>query len=39
MIGYVRIRKRDFYRNGGLSNPRNVRVTRSNTWAYFYRVD
>jgi hypothetical protein len=37
VIGYERISKRDFYANGGFSNPRCVRVARGRSWAYFYR--
>lgn len=38
MIGYTRISKRTFYNAGGFANPRNVRVTRDGSWAYFYRA-
>lgn len=38
LIGYMRITKRAFYDQGGFSNPRLIRVTRSRRWAYFYRV-
>lgn len=37
MIGYERITKREFYTNGGFSNPRCVRVTRNKAWAYYWR--
>jgi hypothetical protein len=39
MIGYTRITRREFYKRGGFSNPRCVRVTRSRAWAYFYRSE
>jgi hypothetical protein len=39
MIGYARITKSDFYRRGGFSNSRCVRVQRGKFWAYFYRID
>lgn len=38
MIGYTKITKAHFYRAGGFSDPRLVRVTRGKAWAYFYRV-
>lgn len=37
MVGYERIRKHDWYANGGFSNPRCVRRMRSGSWHYFYR--
>lgn len=37
MIHYTKISRAAFYRNGGFSNPRLVRVTRSGAWAYFQR--
>lgn len=39
MSGHARITKDQFYRYGGFSNPRLVRVTRSGDWAYFMRVE
>lgn len=38
MIGYLKITKNQFYRYGGFSNPRLIRVTRGKAWAYFERV-
>jgi hypothetical protein len=38
MIGYAQISKKDFYRSGGLSNPRNVRITRGHSWVYLRRI-
>lgn len=38
MIGYTKITRESFYRGGGFSNPRFVRVTRNGEWAYFERV-
>lgn len=37
MIGYAKITKAAFYREGGFANPNLVRVTRGNAWAYFKR--
>ncbi len=37
MLGYMRIRKSEFYLNGGFANPHCVRVTRGRAWAYFWR--
>ena len=39
MLGYAKISHESFYRSGGFSNPRNVRVTRNGGWAYFQRHD
>jgi hypothetical protein len=39
MIGYTKISREQFYRQGGFSNPRLVRVTRNGVWAYFGRSD
>lgn len=39
MTGYRRISKRAFFADGGLSNPRHLRVMRKGTWAYFWRLD
>jgi hypothetical protein len=39
MTGYQEITKEKFYRLGGFSNPRCVRVTRFDHYAYFYRID
>lgn len=39
MIGHIKISKKAFYRSGGFSNPRNVRVTRNGAWAHFQRCD
>ena len=38
MIGYIKISRADFYLNGGFANDRCVRVTRGQSWAYFYRA-
>lgn len=38
MMGYAQITRAEFYRLGGFSNPRLVRVTRGHAWAYFERV-
>lgn len=37
MTGYTCITKDQFYRYGGFSNPRLLRVTRNGVWAYFQR--
>lgn len=37
MTGYTKITKDQFYRYGGFSNTRLVRVTRDGAWAYFQR--
>lgn len=37
MIGYSRLRKREFYMFGGFSDSRNVRVQRGKCWAYYRR--
>lgn len=39
MIGHIRLSSAQFYRLGGPSNPRLVRVTRNGEWAYFMRAD
>lgn len=36
-IGYTKISKQAFYKDGGFSNPRYFRVTRSGKWAYYSR--
>lgn len=38
MSGYRVITKEAFYRAGGFSNSRLVRVTRNGKWAYFERA-
>ena len=35
MIGYAKITRAQFYRLGGFSNPRMVRVTRGGGWTYW----
>jgi hypothetical protein len=37
MIDHTSITKGQFYRYGGFSNPRCVRVTRSGAYAHFWR--
>lgn len=37
MIGYTQISKDSFYRSGGFSNPRNVRIERNGAWTYWRR--
>ena len=37
MIGYTRITREQYVRDGGASNPRLCRVTRNGEWAYFRR--
>ena len=39
MLGYTKITKSEFYRMGGFSNPRLVRVgvVRGKGWAYYIR--
>lgn len=39
MRGYEKITKEQFYRIGGFSNPRCVRVTRDGDWAYYLMQD
>lgn len=39
MIGYTKISHAAFYRSGAFANPRNVRVTRNGSWAYFQRYN
>ena len=38
MIGYEQITKEQFYRSGGFSNPRNVRIMRGKSWRYFQKA-
>lgn len=38
MYGYRAITKQAFYRAGGFSNARLVRVSRGKGWAYFERA-
>jgi hypothetical protein len=38
MMGYIRISKAEFYRNGGFSNTRQVRKMRSGSWTYWFRA-
>lgn len=35
MTGYTKITKEEFYKMGGFSNPRLVRVSRSGSWVYY----
>lgn len=37
MLNHTKITRKQFYRCGGFSNPRLVRVTRGGAWAYFQR--
>lgn len=37
MKGYTKITKDQFYRYGGMSNPRLIRVTRNGEWVYFQK--
>ncbi len=39
MTGYTKITKAQFYKEGGFSNSRLVRVTRSGAWAHYRRTD
>jgi len=39
MIGYTKITRRQFYAQGGFSNPALVRTQRGQSWAYFKRAD
>lgn len=38
LIGYMRMTRAAWYRAGGFSEPRCVRVTRCGRWLYLYRV-
>lgn len=38
MVGYTRIKRREWYAKGGLSNPRLARKGNGKAWAYFERV-
>lgn len=35
MSGYTKISRKKFYKLGGFSNPRCVRISRGGDWAYF----
>lgn len=37
MIGYTKISRATFYRGGGHSNPRLLRVMRGKSWTYYQR--
>lgn len=37
MTGYEQITKEAFYKRGGFSNPKCVRIQRGKSWKYFYR--
>jgi hypothetical protein len=37
MLGYTKISKKDFYMRGGFANPACVRISRSGSWAYYYK--
>ncbi len=38
MMGYIRIKKSEFYRNGGFANTRQVRKMIGHTWSYWFRA-
>lgn len=38
LLGYARMTRKAWYRAGGFSEPRCVRVTRNGRWVYLWRA-